>query len=364
MNKLFLAGKLIFDIVINFFTKKEIILISEGADWVIDEECKNIKEFLRTNTSIRARISITPTGARNKLIHFLSVNTFIGKNGFRNKEFIHNVHSSNKTILTWFHINNDDTAKIKFIPELNKAIDLVHTASNITKHKLIANGFPINKIELIPLGVDLNIFSPISAKEKTKLKESLELPKDKIIIGSFQKDGWGWGEGLKPKMEKGPDIFCDAVEKISKKLPVHILLTGPARGYVKRRLEDAKITYTHKYFSKYKDVVPFYQALDAYPMCSREEGGPKALLETMATGVPIIATHVGMVPDVIENGTDGIIVSLENTDLIAEEVLKILNDKNLNDRLVKNALIKVKKFDLNIIGKQFYQIYNNLMANK
>lgn len=364
MNNFFFAIKLISDMITNFLTRKKIILISEGANWVINEECKNIKKFLKIQKNIEVKISVTSAGARNKLIHFLSVNTFIGKNGIRNKEFIYNVHPSNKTLLTWFHVNKDDKIKIKCIPELNRAIDLVHTASNITRNKLIANGLSGDKIKLIPLGVDLNIFSPISAEEKIKLRENLQLPKDKIIIGSFQKDGWGWGEGLKPKMEKGPDIFCDAVEKISKKLPVHILLTGPARGYVKKRLRDAKITYTHKYLDKYEDMVPYYQSLDVYLLCSREEGGPKALLEAMATGVPIIATRVGMVPDVIENGNDGIIIPPENTDSITEETLKILADKNLRNELIKNALIKIKKFDLNVVEERIYQIYNNLIANK
>ena len=362
MKKSFLLIlRLIFDIFGNVFTTKKIILISEGANWVINEECKNIKKFLKISKNIEAKISITPAGARNKLIHFMSVNTYLGKSGIRDKEnILYNIHPSNKILLTWFHIIDDDD-RIKFIPNLNSAVEYVHTASTITKKKLISHGLNENKIILIPLGVDLEIFSPVSEKQKEHLKLELKLPKDKIIIGSFQKDGVGWNEGIQPKIEKGPDIFCDAVEKISKKIPVHILLTGPARGYVKRRLEKNKITYTHKYLDKYEDIVPYYQVLDIYLMCSREEGGPKSILESMATGIPIIATSVGMVPEVIENRANGIVIPLKNTALIAEGALEILRNNNFKNKLIKNSLLKIIRFDLNIVEQQFYKIYNELI---
>ena len=85
MNKIFLLLKFILDVIANLFTKRKIILISERADWVIKEECKNVENFLNTHTNIKARESATTTGARNKIVHFFSVNTFIDENGIRNK---------------------------------------------------------------------------------------------------------------------------------------------------------------------------------------------------------------------------------------------------------------------------------------
>jgi len=80
---------------------------------------------------------------------------------------------------------------------------------------LIEYGVKEEKIVVIPLGIDLSIFKPYSEKERKKLRKKLKIPLDKTIIGSFQKDGIGWGEGLKPKWEKGPDIFCKVIKKIS-----------------------------------------------------------------------------------------------------------------------------------------------------
>ena len=63
-----------------------------------------------------------------------------------------------------------------------------------------------------------------------------------MVIGSFQKDGSGWKEGLIPKMVKGPDIFLRAIEILNNSIPeLFVLLTGSARGYVRHGLEKMKV---------------------------------------------------------------------------------------------------------------------------
>lgn len=361
MYKLKFSIKLLYDLIANFFTRKDVILISEGANWVINEECKNIKHYLESNTPLKAKISVTSSGLRNKVIHFMSENTLITKDGIRNQSLFHSIHPSNKIILSWFHISEDDSHRTKYIPLLNDFVDYVHTASARTKNKLLNFGLQNNKIIIVPLGVDTSIFKPISKDEKKLLREELNLPEDATIIGSFQKDGNGWGKGLEPKLIKGPDVFCDVVEQLAKKCKIHVLLTGPARGYVKRRLEKSNIPYTHKYFNNYSDITAFYQVLDLYLVCSREEGGPKAILEAMATGIPLITTRVGMASDVITNGVNGMISDIEDVNDMVRKALILIEDDDLSNNLKKNALEDIKKFDLLEVEKKMYFIYNKLL---
>ena len=98
-------------------------------------------------------------------------------------------------------------------------------------------GFDEKKIVVIPLGIDLKNFINYPKTKKLQLKKRFKLPSEKIIIGSFQKDGIGWVKGLEPKFIKGPDIFCEVVKKLRDKFDIHVFLTGPARGYVKNKLE-------------------------------------------------------------------------------------------------------------------------------
>lgn len=328
--------------------------IAENYNWVIDEEGKTIIKSLDKAGILKGKITSTPLGLRHKLLHFGSVGTLITSRGI--KKF----HSSNKVILSWFHIVEDDE-RVKFIPELNKKISVLHTASNITKNKLIRYGADSSKIIIIPLGVDLSVFYP-DREIRKEMRLNLGIKDGVIAIGSFQKDGDGWGEGLNPKLIKGPDLFCETVKNISLNYPVHVLLTGPARGYVKKRLEKDGISYSHRYLKDAKEVSRYYNALDMYLVCSREEGGPKAILESMATGVPIISTIVGLAPDVIKDSVTGFLAEVPDANVITKKALQLLADQELRKAIVLKASEEIMAYDSQKLAERFYyHIYRDLL---
>lgn len=330
-------------VIKNTLSSERLFLISEPASWSIYEDCRNIQKNL---DAIKAEITYLPFGLRNKVIHFASENTLLGSDRFRDKKWYEKIHPSNKILFTWFHISEDDAPRLHLIPLLNDRVDFVHTASQNTKRKLIEHGLKEEKIVIVPLGVDLKTFHPVSGEEKENIRESLGIPKGKFIIGSFQKDGNGWGAGLEPKLIKGPDIFCDVVEKLAEKYPLHILLTGPARGYVKNRLKKAGISYTHTFLKNYTDIARYYQVIDLYLITSREEGGPKALLESLASGVPLVSTRVGMAPEIIENEKNGFIADIEDTDSIFEKSEILIKDQSLRSEIIRNGLETIQRYSL------------------
>ncbi|MFX1256311.1 MAG: glycosyltransferase family 4 protein [Promethearchaeota archaeon] len=331
----------------------DIIYLTESGNWAIYWVGKyindNIKKYIDMNVS---RKFLLP---KNKILHFGSLNCLIPS------KILIRLSKSNKIILTWFHVVDRDE-RLKFVPLLNDRIDILHTANNLMYQKLIKLGFNRKKIVKIPLGVDLSLFMQYNIKKRRKLKEKFGLPKDKIIIGSFQKDGVGWGEGLQPKLEKGPDIFCKLMKNLSKEKDIHIFLTGPSRGYVKRKLKKYQISYSHLYLKNYYDIVDCYNTLDLYIITSREEGGPLALLESMATGVPVVSTKVGMVPEVIESGKNGLITEIDDIDQLLVETLRLINNEELRQSIIANGLEIVKKYDWEKIAKQYYlKIYKKFL---
>jgi glycosyltransferase involved in cell wall biosynthesis len=279
--------------------KADVILIAEENNWIIKWIAEYLSIYLKKYNIIQAEIT-SPFLARNKIIHFSSINSLL--NSIRRVKFT----KSNKYIITWYHFREIDKKLIDLL-QINKRIDHIITPSEITKNKLIESGFMENKISIVPLGIDLNNFRKFDEIHRFQLKKEFNLPIDKTIIGSFQKDGIGWGQGLEPKLIKGPDIFCEVVKKLKKKFNIHVFLTGPSRGYVKKKLEEYEIPYTYIFLDDYAKIVECYNVLDLYLVSSRVEGGPMALLEGMATGVPIITTNVGMAPDIIDNGINGFI---------------------------------------------------------
>lgn len=351
----FKVGQIIKNFLLSFLYRKKIFYIAENAPWVIKEEGLNIARELSNNHGIKFINSITHHGIFNSIIHYGSINTFI-----TNKNKVKLPSKTNKLVLTWFHFTDDDKI-IKLIRIFQDKIKIFHTASLFTKNEFIKNGIDENKISIIPLGINTDKFYKFKDDVVIKTKKEFDIPQDSIVIGSFQKDGNGWGEGNSPKLIKGPDIFCDVVEGLSKKYKIFILLTGPARGYIKNRLKEKGIPYFHNYLKSIDNLPLYYNLLDLYIVASRVEGGPKSILESMACGVPIVSTRVGMAIDVIKNNDNGILVDVENVKGLIESSDLVLRNSNLRQKLILNGFNTVKKYDYKIISEKYYEeIYSKL----
>ena len=203
---------------------------------------------------------------------------------------------------------------------------------------VLESGIAAEKICTIPIGFHKDWFRKPSAAERKRIRKTLGFPESAMVIGSFQKDGVGWGDGMEPKLIKGPDTLVSALRELHKRIPdLHVLLTGPARGYVKHALETAGIPHRHIMLHTYRETTRMYHALDAYIVSSRQEGGPKAVLEAMASGVPLISTRVGQATDLVEHGANGFLVNVEDSEGIAHWTEKVLTDSMLRDTVLKGG---------------------------
>jgi len=348
--------KILKDALSNFSLNKKFDLsyVVEAPDWSIKWDGEYITGNLNRSGLLEARTTTSYLGLRNQIVHFGSINIFLSNEGFKKP------HWSNKIVVTGFHLVPGDP-RLKFIRKADKHVYFFHTSCNITKQKLIELGVSEEKIIVIPLGVDLSLFKPVSSEEKQKIKEQLGIPQDKIVIGSFQKDGVGWDEGLEPKLIKGPDVFVKAAEKLAKNYPIFVLLVGPARGYVKNELKKLGIPFKHTYLKSFPDIAKYYRALDLYLITSRVEGGPKAILEAWASGVPVVSTKVGIVPDIAQDENNVLLTEVEDVDEIAKQAVRLIENVNLKERLTQNALGEVKKNSWdNIVNRYYKEIYSRL----
>lgn len=349
--------KILLDSVINLFSKKDLLYIVEPKNWSIKWDGYYITKKLELQGKLSAQITTSRFMHRNKILHFGSVGSLIDYEGLKK------VHPSNKIVCTWFHISPDDIRNT-FIPVLNDKVEFIHTSCEITKNELIKYGLNPEKIIIVPIGIDLETFKNYNFIRKNELKAKLGIPNNKVIIGSFQKDGVGWGQGNEAKLIKGPDIFCDVIEKLARDFDIHVLLTGPARGYVKNRLLKAGILFTHHYFNNYFDIVNYYNVLDLYLLTSRVEGGPKAITESMACGVPIVSTRMGMAPEVIIHEKNGLLSDIEDVQSLLANCRSVLDKENLRNNLINNGLNDVKKYSWEIVAKQLYNnIYSQIIES-
>ena len=226
------------------------------------------------------------------------------------------------------------------MPEFDRCFDALRSrperfgrvqVTHVELHDLaLSAGIEPERIFRIPLGIDLESFPLGDATARARAREALGLPDSAFVVGSFQKDGVGWGEGLDPKLIKGPDTLIASVEQLRALVPeVVVLLTGPARGYVRRELERRGIPYRHVVASSRDEVARAYHALDVYLVTSRQEGGPKAVLESMASGTPLVTTRVGQASELVEAGRNGLLVDVDDVEAIAAAAARIHGDSQL-----------------------------------
>ncbi len=123
--------------------------------------------------------------------------------------------------------------------------------------------------------------------------------------------------------------------------------------------------YLHNFLSNYHDLVSYYHALDLYIISSRCEGGPLSLLESWATGVPVISTKVGMPADLIRHRENGMIADIEDVQGLTDHAIALIENKVLREECRKNALEEVKKYDWTLISEAYYQkLYSPFLEKK
>ena len=152
-------------------------------------------------------------------------------------------------------------------------------------------------------------------KSKEEMAQELgidcELFRDKLVIGSFQRDSLG-ADLSKPKWQKGPELLINILSKLPKGKFI-LLLAGPRRHWVINQCNKLGIPYF--YYGKepkgLKDDIywntldkqtinKLYNLTDMYIVSSRSEGGPKAVLESAFTRTMILSTNVGLAPDFLD----------------------------------------------------------------
>jgi glycosyltransferase involved in cell wall biosynthesis len=192
---------------------------------------------------------------------------------------------------------------------------------------VVSAGVEPGRVHRIPIGIELDFFPLADRERRDAARAELGLPRDAFVVGSFQKDGVGFGDGLEPKSIKGPDVLVAALRLVANDVDdLVVLLTGPARGYVRSELERHGIRYVHRLLPARDGLVSAYHALDAYVVASRQEGGPKSILESMATGVPLVTTRAGQAPDLVVDCENGILVEVDDADGLAAGIVGVRDD--------------------------------------
>jgi len=337
-----------------YYLRRDVYHVTDQAQWALYWVGYYVTEQLRARHALRTHLVTNAWTLRNQIIQFGDRYAYLHADYTR-------LHPSNVVFLTWFHGDLDDPnpdmqALFQRLPGALPYVTQINTSCNISRQSLLQVGVPPQKICLIPIGVDLSRFVP---GDKAAARAALGIPADAVVIGSFQKDGQGWqGAGMQPKLIKGPDIFLETIALLQPHYPkLMVLLTGPARGFVKAGLEKLGVPYVHQQLAEYHQIVGCYHALDAYVISSRSEGGPKAMMESWGTGVPLVSTNMGMPADWLRHGENGMLAAVDDPVGLAAGVRALLDDPDLRGRCVAQAKQDVRALDWGRVADLYHAMY-------
>ena len=108
-------------------------------------------------------------------------------------------------------------------------ISRVQVTHSEMRDLVLSAGVEPDRVFEIRLGIDIENFPLVDAERRGAARRELGLPETAFVVGSFQKDGVGWGEGLEPKLVKGPDVFVAAVERLRAAATRDCTSCSPAR---------------------------------------------------------------------------------------------------------------------------------------
>ncbi len=212
-----------------------------------------------------------------------------------------------------------------------------------------------DKVEVIYNGVVLEKFGLVDELRVQRVRKELNINPNELVVGMVANFSW----------IKGHEALLAAAPEIIKEVPnVKFMLVGEGAllQSLKSQVASLKLEDKFIFLGKRTDIPELLSIMDVSLNLSYSEGMSNTILESMAAGVPVVATAAdGNLETVIDNVT-GLLVSPKDVGATAQAIIKLLKDENLRKSLGGNARrIAREKFDSKIMIGKMEQLYTKLL---
>jgi glycosyltransferase involved in cell wall biosynthesis len=201
---------------------------------------------------------------------------------------------------------------------------------------------------------------PASAADVNALRARLGISEtEKVVLAvgrlSREKGHNDLIEGFKLVRETNPALSVKLI----------IVGDGPERSRLEANAESLGVEELVVFTGQVSDVQPFYAMAEVFVLPSHSEGSPNVLLEAMAASVPVVATAVGGVPEIVTNHESALLVPPNDPKALAAAIGQLLADKTLGQRLVTNAATLVEtRFTPDNYARSLVAIYREVIERQ
>jgi len=206
-----------------------------------------------------------------------------------------------------------------------------------------------DKVTVIANGIDLARFRP--ARPAADVRRELGIGNEGIVIGTVA--------ALRP--EKNVQLFVRAAAaalRQSPELRFWIVGDGSQRNSLEALALELQAQHAIRFMGDRNDVADLLNALNVFVLSSQTESFPNAVLEAMAVGKPVVATHVGGIPEVVEAGITGLLAPAGDVAAMAAHFLHLAGDAAERTRMGQAGLARVQsQFTPEKLAQRFESLY-------
>jgi glycosyltransferase involved in cell wall biosynthesis len=237
-----------------------------------------------------------------------------------------------------------------------KNVDAIIAVSEGVKNVLVDSGIEAQFIRVIPDGID---FAPYEDKtSKDYLRRELSFAPDDFLVGIV----------AQLSDDKGHKYLIQASKTLREKAPdikIVIVGEGPLRLELNKQVKEIQSEDMVFFLGFREDVPQILNSLDMFVLSSEHEGLGSILMDAMACRLPIVATRVGGIPEVVDHQKTGLLVPPQRPKLLANAILKLYEDRDLGLALGNKGYEVVhRKFSSESMAARALDLYEELAKRK
>ncbi|MCP4179485.1 MAG: glycosyltransferase family 4 protein [bacterium] len=269
------------------------------------------------------------------------------------KEEIENIMSPVKKSFHYGKFINAAIGRDRFMDKANGIICVGH--NEYLKLKEI---YKNKNIEYLPNGVDLHAFNDYSVDNSFRQRHNIN-PDDKVILCLSRID-----------YQKNQMMLVEALKQLNDK-KIFLVIVGPptSKDYlasIKDKVAEYNINNNVKIIEGLKpyssELLEIYKTSDLFVLPSIHEPFGIVILEAWASKTPVIASQVGGIKKLVTDKTNGLLFNPDSIDRLIENIKLLLSDKELKNKLVKNAYNLVsEKYSWDIISEKLIEFYTRVI---
>lgn len=210
---------------------------------------------------------------------------------------------------------------------------------------------PANRVLTLTSGVPFEDFRRRQEDELVALRREFQIDPSQMVVGCIGRLA----------TVKGHNILIKGWSKIIAACPKAVLLIvgdGPERASLERLVQECGVQGSVKLVGHRDDVADCLSLFQLFCMPSFSEGFPMALIEAMAVRIPIVASNVGGIAELLTSEKDALLVPSGDSGLLAAAVVRVLSDSALADRLVVEATRTADSLNIDAFVSSLAHLYD------